>query len=323
MKTVPVGPGRVPVTEMGLGTAQLGDLYVPLEPAEADAIVATAWDSGIRYFDTAPHYGLGLSERRLGRALRGRPRDAYTVSTKVGRLVSGSGPAARRVWDFGGEGVVRSIVASLRRLDLGHVDIALVHDPDEHPDEAIGHAVPALERLRAAGDVGAIGVGTSDVPTLLRFVRECDVDVVMVAGRLTLLDHSALDELVPECAERGVAILSAGVFNSGLLATDAPDARSHFEYAAPPAEVLGRARELARIAASHGFTLPEAAVAFGRRTVPSVASVVLGADSAAQVARNVALLRAAGDAEALRSDVLLSSGGGPSAAPAHPEKGNT
>lgn len=303
MKTTRIHDTAVYVTEMGLGTAQLGNLYVPLEQRDADEIVDAAWGHGIRHFDTAPHYGLGLSERRLGRALRGRA-DAI-VSTKVGRLIVGEGAHARREWDLSGEGVARSLVASLRRLERGHVDIAFIHDPDDDDrvDEAIGAAVPALQRLRETGDLGAIGVGTKDLPTLLRFVRECDIDVVMVAGRLTLLDHSALAELVPECAARGIAIVGAGVFNSGVLATDVPDPASHFEYSPPPATVLERARELAAIAALHGYTLPEAAIAFARQPAPPVASIVVGADSAAQVTRNVALLLADGDAAGLRAEV--------------------
>lgn len=306
MKISRIRDSAVAVTEVGLGTAQLGDLYTTLEQRDADAIVATAWECGIRYFDTAPHYGLGLSEHRLGRALRGR-HDA-TVSTKVGRLIVGDGPRAHREWDFSGEGVARSLVSSLRRLGRGHIDIALVHDPDEggRVDEAIHTAMPALERMRDAGDVGAIGVGTKDVPALLRFVRECSVDVVMVAGRMTLLDQTALSELVPECAARGIPIIGAGVFNSGLLATDTPQLGSHFEYAAPSAAVLARAHDLVELAHRHGYTLPEAAVAYARQPSPPVASVVIGADSAAQVARNVALLEAGGDLTGLLADLEAS-----------------
>lgn len=308
MKTTRIRNTPVHVTEMGLGTAQLGDLYTRLDQNDADAIVDAALQHGIRHFDTAPHYGLGLAEHRLGRALR--RRDGVVISTKVGRLIVGQGAAARRQWDFSGEGVARSLVSSLRRLDRDFVDIAFVHDPDDHADEAIGAAMPALQRMRDDGDLGAIGVGTKDVPTLLRFVRECDIDVVMVAGRLTLLDDSALSELVPECAARGVAIINAGVFNSGVLATDAPGPESHFDYAAPSLEVLERASALGEIAARHGFRLPEAAVAFARSPSPPVVSVVVGADSADQVARNVTLLSAAGDIDGLRAELAASSAAG-------------
>ncbi|MDF2559206.1 MAG: fdh [Microbacterium sp.] len=288
---------------MGLGTAQLGDLYLPLDQGTAQAIVDKAWEGGIRHFDTAPHYGLGLSESRLGLALQDRPRDDYVISTKVGRIIEGSGTSARRKWDFSAGGIRASLAASRRRLSLDRIDIALVHDPEGHAEEAITHAVPALEGLRAAGDVGAIGVGSRDVPTLLRFVRECDIDVVMVAGRLTLLDRSALDELVPACIERGVSVLSAGVFNSGVLANDVPDPASHFDYAPPSPSVMRRAQELAAIAARHGFTLPEAAVAFARRPSPPVVSVVMGAETPDQVARNIALLGATGAVDGLSAAV--------------------
>lgn len=288
---------------MGLGTAQLGDLYVPLDQGDVDAIVDVALELGIRHFDTAPHYGLGLSERRLGAALHGRPRDGYVISTKVGRLIEGDGAAAHRRWDFTAGGIRRSLAESRRRLAQDRIDIAFVHDPEDHADEAIAQAVPELVRMRDAGDIGAIGVGTKDVSALLRFVRECDIDVVMVAGRTTLLDHSALDELVPECAARGVSVIGAGVFNSGVLATEDPDASSRFDYAAASVDVLVRARALADVAGRHGFTLPEAAVAFARRPSPPTVSIVVGAESAAQVARNVALLAATGDADALVAEV--------------------
>jgi D-threo-aldose 1-dehydrogenase len=293
----------VRVTEMGLGTAQLGDLYAAVEPDDAVAIVDVAWNNGIRYFDTAPHYGLGLAERRLGRALRHRRRDEYALSTKVGRIIEGDGDSAHRRWDFTADGVRRSVAESRQRLGLERIDIAFVHDPDERPEEALALAVPELVRMREAGELGAIGVGTKDVPTLLRFVRESDVDVVMVAGRTTLLDHSALDELIPECADRGISVIGAGVFNSGVLASEIPDPTSHYEYAAPSAEVIERTRALADIAARHGFTLPEAAVAFARRPSPPVVSVVVGADSAEQMERNAALLDSAGDVDGLIADV--------------------
>lgn len=294
----------VRLTEMGLGTAQLGDLYVPIDQEDADAIVDAAWRHGIRYFDTAPHYGLGLAEKRLGVALRGRSRADLVISTKVGRRIVGEGADARRVWDFSGDGAARSVASSLERLSVDRVDIVYVHDPEEHAEQAISETMPALERMRASGEVAAIGVGTKDLATLLRFVRECDVDVVMVAGRLTLLDHSALDELVPECESRGISLVGAGVFNSGLLATEDPGPESHFDYAAPAPEVLQRARELVTVAARHGFTLPEAAIAFARHPSPPIASVVVGAETADHVIRNVSLLEARGDTIGLRLEVL-------------------
>lgn len=303
MKSRAIGVTGVEVTEMGLGTAQFGDLYDSFDQDEADAIVQSALSNGIRHFDTAPHYGLGLSECRLGRALVGVDRAEIVVSTKVGRIIEGVGAAAYRRWDFTSDGVSRSLDSSRNRLRLDDIDIAFIHDPDEHVDQAISEAAPALERKRASGEVGAIGVGTKDVATLLRFVRESDIDVVMVAGRLTLLDRTALDELIPECLARGVAVISAGVFNSGILASPTPDRSSHFEYAKPSHAIVTRARKLASIAARHGFTLPEAAVAFARRPAPPVVSVVVGVDAAAQVPFNAALLTCDGDAEGLFAEL--------------------
>lgn len=299
-----IGGTGIGVTEIGLGTAQLGDLYAPLDQNQAQAIVDASWEGGIRYFDTAPHYGLGLAEERLGIALRSRPRDTFVVSTKVGRLVVGRGGVAHRVWDFSAQGVARSIAASRRRLRLDHLDIAFIHDPEDHVEEALASSVPELVRMRAAGDISAIGVASKDVQSLLRFVHESDIDVIMLAGRLTLLDHSALDELIPACMVRGVSVVGAAVFNSGILAHERPDQNARFNYDASPAHLVERARELAALATRHGYTLPEAAVAFASEPSPPVASVVLGADSKEQAKRNVALLRVTADREKLRSAVL-------------------
>lgn len=289
---------------MGLGTAQLGDLFTPLDQADANAIVEAALEHGIRHFDTAPHYGLGLAEQRLGIALDGHDRDDVVISTKVGRIIEGTGTGARRRWDFTREGVEESLSSSLHRLGSERVDIAFIHDPDEHIDDAIHHAGPALTRMRDRGDLGAIGVATRDVAALQRFVEEVDIDVIMIAGRLTLLDHTALRELVPACEARGVSVMNAGVFNSGVLATDAPDPRGHFEYQAPSVEILRRAGQLADAAGRRGYTLPEAAVAFAMRPAPPVVSVVIGAESPAQVSRNAALFDAHGDVVGLIEEVL-------------------
>ncbi|MEW2349732.1 aldo/keto reductase [Streptomyces sp. NPDC006684] len=201
-----LGRSGVAVSPLGFGAAPLGNLYTPLDEETARATVDAAWEAGVRYFDTAPHYGLGLSERRLGEALRARPRGEFTVSTKVGRLLephpepSGSDLAAggfavpdtlRRRSDYSRDGVLRSLDASLERLGLDRIDLALVHDPDDHMDTALAEALPALAELRAQGVVGAIGVGMNSVNPLRRFVAEGDPDVVMVAGRWTLLDRTA------------------------------------------------------------------------------------------------------------------------------------
>ncbi len=295
-----VGHSSVRVSALGLGCAPLGNLYRAISDADAAAVVDAAWDAGVRYFDTAPHYGLGLAERRLGAALAGRARGQFAVSTKVGRLLvadpSGSGrdPAGfdvvadhRRVWDFSADGVRRSLDASLRRLGLDRVDIVLMHDPDEHWAEAIGGAYPALHELRTQGVVGAIGVGMNQAAMLTRFVEETEVDVVMVAGRLTLLDRSAAARLLPACSAKGVSVVAAGVFNSGLLATDALPASTTYDYRPASPDVLARATAIRAICHRHGITLPVAALAFAARW-PEVASVVVGMRSVEEVAANAA-----------------------------------
>jgi D-threo-aldose 1-dehydrogenase len=290
------------VTVLGLGCAQLGNLYHAISDDRATATVAAAWDTGIRYFDTAPHYGLGLSERRLGGALRDRPRGEFTISTKVGRRLErrdhrGSEtdtegfrvPATHsRVWDFSGEGVRRSLDDSLNRLGLDRIDTVLLHDPEDHADEALGEAWPALLALRDAGIVRKVGAGSKDAKFLARFVAETGPDVVMVAGRYTLLEQPALDGLLPACAKAGTEVLNAGIFNSGLLAQDRPHDGLPYEYGPAPAPLVARARRIADVCAAHGSTLPAAAVAFaGRHAV--VGAVVVGADSPEQVRRNAAL----------------------------------
>lgn len=298
MRSTFVRETGVSLTHIGLGTAQLGDLFQPLDEFTARGIVDAAWEDGIRYFDTAPHYGLGLAEERLGAALRDRPRAEFTLSTKVGRLIVEVDGGRSRAWDFSAAGARTSLADSRRRLGVEGLDIALVHDPEDHLDAALGGAYPELERLRAEGEVGAIGVGSKHLPSLIRFVRETDVDLVMVAGRLTLLDHSALDELVPLCEERGVGIVGAGVFNSGILAAERPDRGGRFDYAAAPEAVVRRASELAVASAREGFTLRSAAIAFAQHPSP-VVSIVLGAETVDQVHANTTAAENRGDVDAL------------------------
>ncbi|MFD1152118.1 aldo/keto reductase [Saccharothrix hoggarensis] len=285
----------IPLSRLGFGGGPIGNLYTEVSDSDALGALEAAWDAGIRYFDTAPHYGLGLSERRIGEFLAGRPRDSFVVSTKVGRVLepcSAGGddrangfavPATHvRRWDFGADGVRRSLESSLERLGLDRVDVVYVHDPDDHGDRAVAEAVPALAALRDEGVVGAVGVGMNQWELPARFVRETDVDVVLLAGRYTVLEQSGAG-LLDLCAERGVSVVAAGVFNSGLLAR--PEVGDTYDYRAAPVQLVERARRIAGVCARHGVTLPRAAVAFPFRH-PAVVSVLLGMRTADEVRAN-------------------------------------
>ena len=298
-----LGRSGVPVTEISFGGAAIGNLFTAVTDDDARATIDAAWDGGIRFFDTAPHYGLGLSERRLGAALRDRPRGEYVISTKVGRLLEpappGPGTAVERDtegfdvprgfvrrFDFSADGIRRSLAASLRRLGLDRVDIALIHDPDAHGEQALREAYPALAQLRAEGVVGAIGVGMNQTEMLTRFVRETDIDVVLVAGRYTLLDQTAASTLLPAALERGVSVIVGGVFNSGVLAAPTPDAT--YDYQAAPGSLISRARRLEQVCAQYGVPLRAAAARFPLGH-PAVASVLIGGRSAAEVTDAITL----------------------------------
>ncbi|MFJ6852520.1 aldo/keto reductase [Streptomyces sp. NPDC091271] len=305
MRRIRLGSSAVEITELAFGAAAIGNLFTEVDPGQAAAAVDAAWDEGIRYFDTAPHYGLGLSERRLGEALRDRPRDAYAVSTKAGRLLEPLPPAGtaahrglsdgfavphthRRRWDFSADGVRRSIEDSLGRLGLDRVDIVYLHDPDDHGEAAFREGYPALEKLRDEGVVGAIGAGMNQTAMLTRFLRETDVDAVLCAGRFTLLDHSALDTLLPEAAARGRSVVVGGVFNSGLLVDPRPGAT--YDYAAAPAPLLERAVRIRAVAEAHGVPLRAAALHYSLGH-PAVAGALVGTRSADEVRDAAARLR--------------------------------
>ncbi|MET0524764.1 MAG: aldo/keto reductase, partial [Nocardioides sp.] len=245
--------------ELGLGAANVGNLYRAISDEDARAVLEAAWESGIRDYDTAPHYGLGLSERRLGAFLATKPRSEYVVSTQVGRLLRPSPetadrlddenqfavPAAtRRVWDFSADGIRTSLEESLDRLGLERVDVVYLHDPDEHDLEAdLATGIPAVAALRDAGLVKAVGIGSKSTEALTAAARTGKLDLAMVAGRYTLLEQA--DELVAACREAGVGIVAAAVFNSGLLAKPRPGGR--YEYGAVPAELLARAERIAQV----------------------------------------------------------------------------
>ncbi|MFC9331009.1 aldo/keto reductase [Kitasatospora sp. NPDC057015] len=295
MRQVRLGRSTNRSTRLAFGGAALGNLFTPVPETVATAALDAAWAAGIRSFDTAPHYGLGLSERRIGRYLRERPRDAYHLSTKVGRLLepvpcgptgddldNGFAVAAThtRHWDFSADGVRRSLEESLARLGLDRIDTVYLHDPDDHARQALEEAYPALERLRAEGVVGAIGIGMNQSALPARFVRDTDIDAVLLAGRYTLLDQSALQDLLPAAAEHGVSVVVGGVFNSGLLAAPRPGAT--FDYTSAPEHLVARALRMEEVCTWHGVPLRAAAVRFALAH-PAVAGVLVGARNAEEI----------------------------------------
>jgi D-threo-aldose 1-dehydrogenase len=289
--------------KLGFGGAGIGNLYRAIPDGEALATVLAAWGAGIRYFDTAPHYGLGLSEQRLGAVLRDKPRDEFVISTKVGRLLQpnpsgGQDPegfdvpaTSRRVWDFSETGIRHSIEDSLERLGLGHVDIAYLHDPDVHDLQAgISQGLPALEKLRSEGVVRAIGVGINSAEAALECIEAADLDLVMLAGRYTLLEQPSVP-LLDRCVERSTGVVSVGAYNSGLLARPDVPENAHYNYDQAPPDVLERARALAALCRDFDVELPTAALQFPLRH-PAVVNVTAGATSPEQVTVNAARMEA-------------------------------
>lgn len=287
----PLGKRGPQVTAMGLGCAPLGNLYRAISDDDATAVVDAAWNVGVRVFDTAPLYGNGLSERRLGVALAPRPRDEYVLCTKVGRLLREPSVGVRRdtifaeapvldpVYAYSRDDVMRSIEESLDRLGLDRIDVVHVHDPDDHEDDALRGAFPALVELREQGVIGAVGCGMNQWQMLDRFVQRVDLDCVLLAGRYSLLDRSGGDVLLPRCAERGVGVVIGGVFNSGLLAD--PHANTTYDYVHAPEPMRDRARDLARVCADRGVSIVAAALQFALRH-EAVSSVVVGAQTVAE-----------------------------------------
>jgi D-threo-aldose 1-dehydrogenase len=289
---------------LGYGAANIGNLYRELSDDEAWAVLDAAWDSGVRYFDTAPHYGLGLSERRLGAFLQTKPRAEYVVSTKVGRLLRPSPETAgrldldnlfavpasvKRVWDFSADGVRASLEESLQRLGLSRLDVLFLHDPDEHDLHAdLAAGVPAVAALREEGLVDHVGIGSKSTEALVAAVRTGALDLIMIAGRYTLLEQA--DAVVAACRDTGTGIVAAAIYNSGLLSKPRPGGR--YEYGDVPPELLARAERLAEICERHGVALPEAAVQFPLRE-PAVRSVVVGAATPEQARENARRMTAA------------------------------
>lgn len=289
-----------------LGGAPLGNLFRPVSEADAQALVERAWQRGVRYFDTAPHYGHGLSERRFGDALRGQPRATYLLSTKVGRLLHPDASAAAnqhgyvdvpryvQSYDYSRRGILRSLDESRMRLGIDRIDIVYVHDLDRatHRERFDAHfrtllddGLPALVELRRTGDIAAFGIGVNGVAICREVLRHTDLDVILLAGRYTLADQTALPVLLPECARRGVALVLGGPYNSGILATGAHPASgevARFDYAPAPAAIVDRVAGIERVCARHAVPLRAAALQFVAAH-PAAAALLAGARDSDEV----------------------------------------
>ena len=299
---------------LALGGAPLGNLFRPVTDADATALIVAALAAGVGYFDTAPHYGHGLSERRVGSALGQVPRDRFVLSTKVGRLLTAQRDVPRvqhgyvdglpyvQRYDYTLDGTLRSLDDSLARLGLDRIDIAYVHDIDvathgaDQPArfrQMVDGALPALARRKAEGALAAYGLGVNDVQVCLDTLAAADVDVILLAGRYTLADQTALPALLPRCVERGVAIVAGGPFNSGILATGARPADGsapYFDYAPASPHVVDRVARIEAVCGEFGVPLRAVALQFPRAH-PAVACVLVGARSAAELADNLAHAR--------------------------------
>ena len=294
-----IGTTDISVTALGLGGAPLGGLFTPVGAENAVATVRRGYELGIRFFDTAPLYGRGKSERFYGQALSEFDRDSYILSSKVGRVLDPNDKATDEddiyvelppydvVFDFSRDGVLRSIEDSLERLGLDRLDIALIHDPDDHWEQAITEAYPTLAELRSQGVVGAIGAGMNQWEMPARFAREGDFDCFLLAGRYTLLDHSGLEELLPLCEEKSVSIILGGPYNSGVLASDLGPDTTYFYERTPP-EVLETARRIKAVCDRHEVPLKAAALQFGLAH-PAVAATIPGPRVPEEVSENVAM----------------------------------
>ena len=312
LETNELGSSGLHVTQLGLGGGPIGGLFADISEDTAVRTIQRGLQLGVHYFDTAPLYGHGKSERYYGRALAGVHRDDFVLSTKVGRVLEPTNsppqddsfhnlPNYAPVFDFSREGVLRSLDESLERLNLDRVDIAIIHDPDEgestfghtfgepvHYRQAVAETYPALAELRSQGVLKAIGVGMNQWQALVRFANDADFDCLMVAGRYTLLDQSALTELLPLCQRKGISVVLGGAYNSGILASNLSEDASYF-YAKAPPEVLDRARQIKAVCDRHAVPLKAAALQFCLAH-PAVAAVLTGVRSVAEVEDNVRML---------------------------------
>ena len=305
-----IGTTSLAVPRLGFGTTALGNIMRTTPAEEAMAAIEAAWTAGLHYFDTAPQYGQGLAEERLGAALAGRPRAGFTLSTKIGKLLSptpdGSVPENLFIggnpyeimFNYSYDATMRSLEASLRRLQTDRVDILLIHDVNrryhgdrvhERLDEAMKGAVPALKKLRAEGVIKAFGPAFNDIDILMRFVTESDVDCLMLPRGYSLLNHQAAPELLPECVRRKVSVLIASPFESGILATGAVPGAT-YAYAPADDEIMAHVRRFEAVCTRYDVPLAAVALQFPARH-PAIASVVTGMRSASEVADNLKLMR--------------------------------
>ena len=313
MKTRRIGSTALEVTEVSFGGAALGGLYRACPREQAMETLEAAWDSGIRYFDVAPWYGLGLAERRFGDFLRDKPEREWVLSTKVGRLLrpvpTGTVPDYSYVdplsfdadYDYSYDGIMRSVEFSYARLGLNRIDILYVHDLGGYTHGAAKNAVlqkhfldtgiKALEELKSSGAINAFGLGVNEIPVCLDVMRNADIDCILMAGRYTLLDRSAVAELLPLCRKKGTSLVVGGVFNSGILATG-PVPGSHFDYMPATDDVLAKVGGMEKIAAKHGVSLAAPALQFPLRD-PLVSSVLIGTAKASSLTRNMELFEPA------------------------------
>jgi len=287
--TLPVGHTSLLAPRLALGTGPLGNLYQVIPEKQAVETIQAAFNSGVHFFDTAPLYGAGLSERYLGTALRGIPRDQYVLSTKVGRLEQPDGSIRFDKLDFTRDGVRRSFEVSLERLKIERIDILHMHDPDDHYRDVLDFAFPALAELRSQGVIRAIGAGMNQWQMLAEFARHADFDCFLLAGRYTLLEQGGL-ELFSLCQAKKISIFLGGVYNSGILATGArPGAK--YNYVDAPPEILERVRRIEAVCARHGVSLRSAALQFPRAH-PAVHALLVGAQSATEFNETLQALRA-------------------------------
>lgn len=311
MKTNRIGSTDVTVTEVSLGCASIGNLYQAVPDVQAQKVIDTAWQAGIRYFDTAPHYGRGRSEQRLGQYLKRKPRNRYTLSTKVGRVLC-PGQAMTEAdgfvdplpndvrYDYSGDGIEVSLESSLERLGTTMIDIAFVHDigrythgqaNDVHMEAFLGSGYERLVRLKEQGRIRAFGLGVNENESCLEVMQHGSLDVILLAGRLTLLDRSAEEKLAQRCRAQGTSLVLGGVFNSGVLATG-PVEGATYDYALASQEVLTQVTELQSAAEGLGLPLATAALMFAKQH-DLAASVLIGTAKSETLQRNLSAINAA------------------------------